>query len=955
MKKLVKAIAVLGLTAAMALPLAACGEAGKSAYDIAVEHGFVGTEEEWLESLRGPQGEKGEQGEQGPQGEKGEQGEQGEAGTPGTTPSITINEDGYWVINGEVTDVKAEGQDGEDGKDGQDGASGPQGPSGTPGADGDRGSLWFNGAGTPTSAVAGDLQKGDMYLDTGNGSIWFYNGTDWDPVYSTSGGTVGEVTDTASLSAALSGAGKNSVITLGTPENAESATYTLPPAATTVTIPENTTLNGSGNSTVLNLSSGYELNSENVTFSNMVIAGNTATNGLMLMSAPENVFQFGASSGNVTFINCTFVGGVKLEALAKGITVNFTDCKVGETADAANALTTEGLFGLIATRDDGSYSEAVAGSSWTVDGVAQDEADVEVTTYADLKAAFGLGVSKVTMGADIAIDLPENIQDKDAMLVAMIVIQSDVTIDLNGKKLGFVQKEGTVSYNYFPLLISIDGCSVTIEGDGTVDAEANANGAYCIDIINDGKLEINGGSYFGGPSAVQVTKGSLTVNDGAFDLTEPNKTQKPEQAVYVVNCIDASYKNQTATITLKGGVFHYDYSANPEGEGTSYIAEGYVVYQLDDGTYTVGTVEDAEAAGQPVVAASAKAFTNAVKLGASNIQLTADITMTEALTFNKDITLDLGDNTLKLYSNESNNSTNSISGGAQVIIQNGNLIGNQAGEVVSTYANIQVSGAKTSLTLKSVNYTADGTAICIMGDGSTEYNEGTCATVTVESSTINTSGSFGIGTNAKAPEGVNQFANVHIVVKEDSHITATYEQGAVGIMLNVAGKLEVSGSTIEAVDQAVFLRAGTGTITDSTLGTTKAYSAEQIICLEKDWGSGNYAPQAALVVGNRNGTYYADATCTLSGVIKFEIAKGSAVPEIYVYDGTVDPTAAEYETTLTFDESTKITLDDHIVIGKGSGAVTINGEEVSPVEEQPDTSEEGGTGTVEEPATQPQA
>ena len=133
MKKLVKAIAVLGLTAAMALPLAACGEAGKSAYDIAVEHGFVGTEEEWLESLRGPQGEKGEQGEQGPQGEKGEQGEQGEAGTPGTTPSITINEDGYWVINGEVTDVKAEGQDGEDGKDGQDGASGPMGPTGPAG------------------------------------------------------------------------------------------------------------------------------------------------------------------------------------------------------------------------------------------------------------------------------------------------------------------------------------------------------------------------------------------------------------------------------------------------------------------------------------------------------------------------------------------------------------------------------------------------------------------------------------------------------------------------------------------------------------------------------------------------------------------------------------------------------------------------------------------------------
>ena len=343
--------------------------------------------------------------------------------------------------------------------------------------------------------------------------------------------------------------------------------------------------------------------------------------------------------------------------------------------------------------------------------------------------------------------------------------------------------------------------------------------------------------------------------------------------------------------------------------------------------------------GFEVEAATQDELMTALALGASKVTLNADVTMTEALTFNKNITLDLGGKQLTLYSDESNKSTNSISGGAQVIIQNGDLIGKQAGNAKLAFSNIQVSGAKTSLTLKSVNYTADGTAIFVMGDGSTKYNEETCATVTVEGkSTINTSGSYGIGTNATVSEGVNQFANVHIVVK-DSDITATYEQGAVGIMLNVAGELEVSGSTIKAVDQAVFLRAGTGTITDSTLGTTKAYSKNEIIRLEEDWGSGNQAPQAALVVGNRNGTYYADATCTLSGVIKFEIAKDSAVPKIYVYDGTVDTTAAEYETTLNYREETGISNAD-IVIGKDSGAVTINGKEVSP---------------VEEPSTQPEA
>ena len=38
------------------------GDDGKSAYEIAVENGFDGSEEEWLASLVGPQGDTGEQG-----------------------------------------------------------------------------------------------------------------------------------------------------------------------------------------------------------------------------------------------------------------------------------------------------------------------------------------------------------------------------------------------------------------------------------------------------------------------------------------------------------------------------------------------------------------------------------------------------------------------------------------------------------------------------------------------------------------------------------------------------------------------------------------------------------------------------------------------------------------------------------------------------------------------------
>lgn len=71
------------------------GKDGESAYEIAVRNGFVGSEAEWLDSL------KGEPGAQGPQGESGQQGEPGKDGADGQP-----GKDG------------APGQDGKDGADG---------------------------------------------------------------------------------------------------------------------------------------------------------------------------------------------------------------------------------------------------------------------------------------------------------------------------------------------------------------------------------------------------------------------------------------------------------------------------------------------------------------------------------------------------------------------------------------------------------------------------------------------------------------------------------------------------------------------------------------------------------------------------------------------------------------------------------------------------------------------
>ena len=83
------------------------GADGASAYEIAVENGYTGTEAEWLSSLKGEKGDAGEQGIQGIQGEKGDTGEQGLQG-----------------IQGEKGDTGAAGKDGMNGTDGRDGANG---------------------------------------------------------------------------------------------------------------------------------------------------------------------------------------------------------------------------------------------------------------------------------------------------------------------------------------------------------------------------------------------------------------------------------------------------------------------------------------------------------------------------------------------------------------------------------------------------------------------------------------------------------------------------------------------------------------------------------------------------------------------------------------------------------------------------------------------------------------
>ena len=124
-----------------ALHNGANGTDGKSAYQIAVEQGYQGSESDWLSSLKGDKGDKGN---------TGAKGNPGQDGADGKSAYAIAVEHGYedsedkWLLSlkgekgdagerGEKGDTGLQGERGEKGETGQQGEQGPKGEKGDPG------------------------------------------------------------------------------------------------------------------------------------------------------------------------------------------------------------------------------------------------------------------------------------------------------------------------------------------------------------------------------------------------------------------------------------------------------------------------------------------------------------------------------------------------------------------------------------------------------------------------------------------------------------------------------------------------------------------------------------------------------------------------------------------------------------------------------------------------------
>ena len=226
------------------------------------------------------------------------------------------------------------------------------------------------------------------------------------------------------------------------------------------------------------------------------------------------------------------------------------------------------------------YMSPKVGDSYKVGLETDAVAQIGDNKYTTLPDAFQAATAGDTV--KLLTDVRTNGTD---LPVARLTIRVPITLDLNEHTIYSPDDMGNNNTNFVALYVAAD---TTLKAT-TGGIDTGRNGGYAID-VKDAKLTIDGGKYYGGGTAVQVEKGELTINNGYFDA---EAFGSPYGYDFIINCIDAAYKDGTAKVAIKGGYFaHFDPANNKaEGVGTNFVKDGYVSVTSDKSGYDYKVVK----------------------------------------------------------------------------------------------------------------------------------------------------------------------------------------------------------------------------------------------------------------------------------------------------------------------------------------------------------------------------
>ena len=424
--------------------------------------------------------------------------------------------------------------------------------------------------------------------------------------------------------------------------------------------------------------------------------------------------------------------------------------------------------------------------------------EVGYLTLKDAVAAAQSG-DTVKLVKDIVISPAVSDEDKTvSKLVAQLTVDTDVVLDMNGKKLSVTEGDfGKAS----PLLIAVTAGTLTIKGNGEINCEAGENQVYGIN-VNGGKVVVEDGTFYGAMTAIQVQKGELVIKDGTFDMAPTCKAMVPQYAKYIVNAIDSAWKNGTAKISIFGGKFGFDPSNTPEGAESTYLADGYQATETAEGSgfWTVtkeAGVSFAAEVGGVEYTTLAKAV--AAAAAGDTVTLVDDVTLDSLLRIEKNITLDLGGKTL-----EREGSVLDIYG--TVTIQNGTIGTTSTGSTSAAWVN----GTAKLTVASDVTFTTTKEAFALAFDSSCTAAE------VIFRGTI--TGGNGITMNGLIAESAANILTMDgATIKVTGH--GIYQAGCANTAFTI-GNSTISGAT------GIEVRAGELNVTNSVISGSGEFNSE---------------------------------------------------------------------------------------------------------------------------------
>lgn len=216
-----------------------------------------------------------------------------------------------------------------------------------------------------------------------------------------------------------------------------------------------------------------------------------------------------------------------------------------------------------------------------VDAVCVETAE-GLTAYVNNQIAFEPALNradKVVLEADMELN-------------AGVVVSHDTELNLNKHIVSNVVD----IWENSNAVVNVDNCTFSVVGTNSGKVIAKKDDCYTFNVKGNGKLIIDGGTYIGNVSVIQVEEGVAEVYGGNFSLAQTWPGTGPCGCDYMINMIDANYKAGKAKAVVKGGTF---VGFNPgdcvaEGAHTDFVAEGYasVTASANPLTYKVVPVEN---------------------------------------------------------------------------------------------------------------------------------------------------------------------------------------------------------------------------------------------------------------------------------------------------------------------------------------------------------------------------